>query len=74
MNASRTTLDHKEFIYYEGRYGGVKDRTLMTRMSRPMFAHLRTVALQESSDCSTVMRNALYEYLQNRGIKPFSPP
>ena len=72
MNAPQTPTDHKAYIYQECRFGGVKDRSSMVRMPRPMFAHLGTIARQNNSDISTVIRQAVYEYLQARGFKPFT--
>ena len=74
MNASLATPQtHKEYIYYEARFGGVKDRTSMVRLSRQMYAHVGTIARQEDSDCSTVIRHAVFEYLERQGFKPFQP-
>ena len=43
------------------------------KASIPMDGHLREYARSNRADISCVIRHALYEYMQARGIKPLTP-
>ena len=67
-------LDHREYAIYETRYGGNKTNSHMVRVPKGMHAHIVNIALTNNSDCSTVIRNAVYEYLLQQGKQPFVVP
>jgi len=67
-------VDLKEFHTHERNFSPPQRLTRTLRVSIPMHAHIDIIASSQRSDASTVIRHALHEYFQRRGIDAFVAP
>jgi len=67
-------VELKDFHIHERKFGPPLRLTRTMRVSIPMHAHLDIIAASQRSDASTVIRHALHEYFQRRGIDAFVAP
>lgn len=63
----------REFHKYEVLHGPPVRVHNTFKACIPMDGHLREYARSNKADISCVIRHALYEYMQARGIKPLTP-
>ena len=61
-------METKEFHLYECIHGAPLELTKGFRWSRRMSSQLETIALVEGIDASTVIRHAIWEFLEQRGL------
>ena len=63
----------KEYHQHEELHGPPIRVSSTFKASIPMDEHLREYARSNKTKISCVVRHALYEYMQARGIKPLTP-
>ena len=61
-------MDPNEFHLYEVKHGGPVTLTLGIRISRPMDVAIKQLEWDSRADKSVIVRAALYEYFQKRGV------
>jgi len=61
-------VDPNEFHLREVQHGGILDRPLGIRISRPMDAAIAHLAWETRADKSVIVRQAIHEYFERRGI------
>lgn len=61
-------MDPNNFHLYEVSHGGPVTVPLGIRISRPMDAAIKQLEWDSRADKSVIVRAALYEYFQKRGV------
>ena len=61
-------MDPNDFHRYEVEHGGLVTVPLGIRISRPMDVAIKQLEWDSRADKSVIVRAALYEYFQKRGV------
>ena len=66
-------MDPNEFHQREAQHGGILERGIGLRISKPMDTALANLSWETRADKSVIVRQAIHEFFERRGVNTLIP-